>query len=247
MATCGPTHACRFSDLPFEGDLPSFVQHTEVARYLRRYADVFDLWPLIRFNTKVLRVERLPPSPPPLDSTSSLTTRPGRLWEVTHQRHRPAQVSSSSSSSSSQAENGKPVHDVDGSGRVRDGNGRESSPQADDDRSNGEESAATSRFDIVLVCNGHFSKAYAPAFEGLDTFPGAVMHSKRYREPTPFVGKTVVMVGAGASGVGASTSVTFVCVCVRACVRAVRRVCVCVCVCVMCMYRVRACVRAVNM
>jgi hypothetical protein len=181
------------------------VQHTEVARYLRRYADVFDLRPLIRFNTKVLRVERLPP-PPPLDSTSSLTTRPGRLWEVTHQRHRPAQLSSS------QAEYAKPVHDVDGSGRVRDGNGRESSPQADDDRSNGEESTATSRFDIVLVCNGHFSKAYAPAFEGLDTFPGAVMHSKRYREPTPFVGKTVVMVGAGASGVGAYTSVTFVCV-----------------------------------
>ncbi|ELR17322.1 Flavinbinding monooxygenase-like subfamily protein [Acanthamoeba castellanii str. Neff] len=218
LSTNLPKEIMQFSDLPFEGDLPSFVQHTEVARYLRRYADVFDLRPLIRFNTKVLRVERLPP-PPPLDSTSSLSpclaTRPGRLWEVTHQRHRPAQVSSSSSS---QAENGKPVHDVDGSGRVRDGNGHESSPQVGD-RSIGEESAATSQFDIVLVCNGHFSKAYAPAFEGLDTFPGAVMHSKRYREPTPFVGKTVVMVGAGASGVDITREVSGVARKVYACVR----------------------------
>jgi cation diffusion facilitator CzcD-associated flavoprotein CzcO len=179
---------CRFSDLPFEEDLPSFVQHTEVARYLRRYADVFDLRPLIRFNTEVLHVERLSSLP---HATGDTRARLG-LWEVTHARHR------SSAQSSRHAENDEhSAHDVDCLGHVRDGNDTSTTTGAQKDGS-----TTTDRFDIVLVCNGHFSKAFAPAIEGLDTFPGMVTHSKCYREPTPFADKTVVMVGGGASGVG---------------------------------------------
>lgn len=141
----------RYGDLPFEGDLPSFVHHTDVQQYLRQYADTFELRPLIRFTTEVTLVERL----------SETKGSVGGLWKVTH-RSRPSTAVSDE----------------------------------------GNDYTATDRYDIVLVCNGHFSKIFAPPIPGLDLFPGTVLHSQEYREPTPFIAKTVLVIGSGASGVG---------------------------------------------
>ncbi|CAM5179053.1 unnamed protein product [Eretmochelys imbricata] len=58
----------------------------------------------------------------------------------------------------------------------------------------------TERFDAVIVCSGHYSDPFVPAIPGLETFPGRLLHSHEYRGPEPFAGRTVVLLGAGPSG-----------------------------------------------
>jgi cation diffusion facilitator CzcD-associated flavoprotein CzcO len=52
-------------------------------------------------------------------------------------------------------------------------------------------------FDRVIVANGHLSEPYHVA--ELQKFAGDYLHSHHYREPEPFVGKRVCIVGAGNS------------------------------------------------
>ncbi|KAG9274256.1 dimethylaniline monooxygenase N-oxide-forming 2-like [Astyanax mexicanus] len=56
------------------------------------------------------------------------------------------------------------------------------------------------RFDAVMVCNGHFYDPYIPTIPGLEKFKGMLMHSHDYRNAEPFAGKSVVVLGAGLSG-----------------------------------------------
>ncbi|XP_023688299.2 uncharacterized protein [Paramormyrops kingsleyae] len=60
--------------------------------------------------------------------------------------------------------------------------------------------SVTERFDAVMVCNGHFFEPYIPEIPGLGKFPGKLMHSHDYRSAEPFSGKSVVVLGAGLSG-----------------------------------------------
>lgn len=84
--------------------------------------------------------------------------------------------------------------------------------------------AVRSAYDAVMVCSGHhwdpnivsfpgeFSggcdRAHVP--HGLPRRPqphvgaGTIIHSKMYKDPTPFIGKRVVIVGVGNSGALAS-------------------------------------------
>jgi putative flavoprotein involved in K+ transport len=54
---------------------------------------------------------------------------------------------------------------------------------------------------IVIAASGAFGQPHRPALPGLDMFAGTVLHSADYREPTPFTGQRVVVVG------GANTAV----------------------------------------
>ncbi|GFO26102.1 dimethylaniline monooxygenase [n-oxide-forming] [Plakobranchus ocellatus] len=56
-------------------------------------------------------------------------------------------------------------------------------------------------FDGVMVCSGHHSVPYIPHIPGLPEFRGEVMHSRFYKESSPFVGKKVVILGMGNSAV----------------------------------------------
>ncbi|CAG9821331.1 unnamed protein product [Phaedon cochleariae] len=56
-------------------------------------------------------------------------------------------------------------------------------------------------YDAVLVCNGRCSVPYTPKLPGIDTFKGTVIHSHDYRNPGPYKGKKVLVIGAGPSGV----------------------------------------------
>ncbi|XP_043256572.1 dimethylaniline monooxygenase [N-oxide-forming] 3-like [Colletes gigas] len=55
-------------------------------------------------------------------------------------------------------------------------------------------------FDAVMVCNGHYFKPNVPNLKGHETFQGRQLHSHDYRTPDIFTNKTVVVVGAGPSG-----------------------------------------------
>ncbi|MFJ8815187.1 flavin-containing monooxygenase [Amycolatopsis thermoflava] len=61
----------------------------------------------------------------------------------------------------------------------------------------GEELAAP----IVIAATGAFTSPHRPALPGLDRFTGTVLHSSEYREPGPFAGQRVVVVGAANSAV----------------------------------------------
>uniref|UniRef100_UPI000B4DAFE4 dimethylaniline monooxygenase [N-oxide-forming] 5-like n=1 Tax=Lonchura striata TaxID=40157 RepID=UPI000B4DAFE4 len=67
--------------------------------------------------------------------------------------------------------------------------------------SEGQQEAAV--FDAVLVCSGHHTDAHLPlsSFPGLEKFEGWYLHSRDYKNPQPFLGKRVIVVGVGNSGI----------------------------------------------
>ncbi len=59
--------------------------------------------------------------------------------------------------------------------------------------------SSTDRFDHVIVATGHFSVPNVPEFEGVDRFPGRVMHAHDFRDAAQFAGQDVLVVGASYS------------------------------------------------
>ena len=55
-------------------------------------------------------------------------------------------------------------------------------------------------FDAVCVANGHYSLPRLAEVPNLEHFSGAQLHSHNYRDPGPFKGRHVILVGASASG-----------------------------------------------
>jgi cation diffusion facilitator CzcD-associated flavoprotein CzcO len=51
----------------------------------------------------------------------------------------------------------------------------------------------------VVVATGYSRTPYLPDWPGRDSFPGSVMHSADYREPSSYAGQRVLVVGAGNS------------------------------------------------
>ncbi|ORY29327.1 hypothetical protein BCR39DRAFT_532347 [Naematelia encephala] len=66
--------------------------------------------------------------------------------------------------------------------------------------SSGPDGEKIEEFDFVSVNNGHYSDMWIPPTSGLSTFPGEILHSREYRRPTDYTGKTVLVVGSGNSG-----------------------------------------------
>ncbi|GAB3453330.1 flavin-containing monooxygenase [Actinophytocola sediminis] len=54
---------------------------------------------------------------------------------------------------------------------------------------------------IVIAASGAFGQPHRPALPGLDSFTGTVLHSADYREPGPFAGQRVIVVGAANTAV----------------------------------------------
>jgi cation diffusion facilitator CzcD-associated flavoprotein CzcO len=52
----------------------------------------------------------------------------------------------------------------------------------------------------VVIATGYAHTPFLPDWPGAAAFHGDVLHSAAYRNPAPFVGKRVVVVGAGSSG-----------------------------------------------
>jgi trimethylamine monooxygenase len=55
------------------------------------------------------------------------------------------------------------------------------------------------KFDYVVVASGHFSTPNVPYFEGVEAFPGRVMHAHDFRSANEFAGKRILMVGSSYS------------------------------------------------
>ncbi|NWV16331.1 FMO5 monooxygenase, partial [Origma solitaria] len=76
--------------------------------------------------------------------------------------------------------------------------------------SQGKQEAAI--FDAVLVCSGHHTDAHLPlsSFPGLEKFWGWYLHSRDYKDPQFFLGKRVVVVGIGNSGIDIAVELSHV-------------------------------------
>ena len=57
----------------------------------------------------------------------------------------------------------------------------------------------TEKFDYVIVATGHFSTPNMPYFEGLEEFPGRVMHAHDFRDALEFKDKDILLVGSSFS------------------------------------------------
>src|SRR5690554_3040151 len=58
---------------------------------------------------------------------------------------------------------------------------------------------STEQFDHVIVATGHFSTPNAPYFEGLEQFPGRVLHAHDFRDACEFEGKDLLLIGSSYS------------------------------------------------
>jgi cation diffusion facilitator CzcD-associated flavoprotein CzcO len=67
----------------------------------------------------------------------------------------------------------------------------------------GPDGKSTERYGAVMVANGHHwdPRWPEPAFPGADKFEGEQLHAHEYREPDVLVGKRVLVLGIGNSGV----------------------------------------------
>ncbi|XP_061441177.1 dimethylaniline monooxygenase [N-oxide-forming] 2-like [Rhineura floridana] len=56
-------------------------------------------------------------------------------------------------------------------------------------------------FDTVMICTGHQIEPYTPldSFPGFEQFKGSYLHSRNYKSPEGFEGKSVVIIGMGNS------------------------------------------------
>ena len=54
-------------------------------------------------------------------------------------------------------------------------------------------------FDYVIVATGHFSTPHVPDFEGIERFPGRVLHSHDFRDAEQFVGLNLLVIGGSYS------------------------------------------------
>ena len=48
-------------------------------------------------------------------------------------------------------------------------------------------------FDYLVVSTGHFSVPFIPEYEGMNSFPGRIMHSHDFRDAEEFRGKDVIV------------------------------------------------------
>ncbi|MEA5506752.1 NAD(P)-binding domain-containing protein [Halotia wernerae UHCC 0503] len=60
---------------------------------------------------------------------------------------------------------------------------------------------STEIFDAIAICCGIYHEPKIPNFPGQEKFKGQIIHSKFYKEPSIFLGKKVVVLGNGPSGV----------------------------------------------
>jgi hypothetical protein len=64
-------------------------------------------------------------------------------------------------------------------------------------------------FDYVVVASGHFSTPNVPLFQGVESFPGRVLHAHDFRDALEFKGKRMLLVGTSYSAEDIGSQVKF--------------------------------------
>ncbi|XP_005109083.1 flavin-containing monooxygenase 5 [Aplysia californica] len=167
-----------FSDFPPPDDFPLFLTHKKVLEYFKLYTENFDLLRYITFNTEVRNIAKSPC----YDET-------GR-WQVRYA----VKVEATAAST----RGGKTGEERD----VNTETGDVNKETIDDNTETSDVNTETvDVFDGVMICSGHHSVPHVPDIPGLSQFEGTVLHSRSYKDATPFAGQRVVILGMGNSAV----------------------------------------------
>ena len=70
-------------------------------------------------------------------------------------------------------------------------------------------SLTAEEFDFIMICHGLQYTSHVPSFPGANRFKGTQTHSIGYREWTPFVDKTVLVVGIDNSACDVAMELSF--------------------------------------
>ena len=65
-------------------------------------------------------------------------------------------------------------------------------------------------YDVVMVCSGHYNTPVVPNIPGQDKFKGTAVHCHQYRSVEPYKNQTVLVIGAGPSGLDIALQVASV-------------------------------------
>ena len=57
----------------------------------------------------------------------------------------------------------------------------------------------TEIFDSIIIASGHFSVPYIPEYDGMNNFPGRILHSHDFRDAEEFRNKNVIILGSSYS------------------------------------------------
>ncbi|XP_076303151.1 uncharacterized protein LOC143221650, partial [Lasioglossum baleicum] len=66
----------------------------------------------------------------------------------------------------------------------------------------------TKTFDVVVLCNGHYTVGHIPHIPGIESFPSGSIHSHQYRKPEVYARKKVCILGASWSGIDIAMEVS---------------------------------------
>ncbi|XP_034942590.1 flavin-containing monooxygenase FMO GS-OX-like 7 [Chelonus insularis] len=66
----------------------------------------------------------------------------------------------------------------------------------------------TKSFNVIILCNGHYTVGNIPLIRGIDDFRGNYIHSHQYRFPEKYLGKRVCILGASWSGIDIAIEVS---------------------------------------
>ena len=58
---------------------------------------------------------------------------------------------------------------------------------------------SSSNYDYLVVASGHFSVPYIPEYEGMNSFPGRILHGHDFRDAEEFRNKDIVVLGSSYS------------------------------------------------
>jgi putative flavoprotein involved in K+ transport len=61
---------------------------------------------------------------------------------------------------------------------------------------------------VVIVATGQYRRPIVPAWEGMETYGGSLVHSSAYSHAAPYAGRRVLVVGAGNSGAEIATDLS---------------------------------------
>ncbi len=62
-----------------------------------------------------------------------------------------------------------------------------------------ENKVSKENFNYLIIASGHFSVPYMPEYEGMNSFPGRILHGHDFRDAEEFRGKNVVVLGSSYS------------------------------------------------
>lgn len=175
IRTSLPKQVLQYPDFNYPHGAETYVEQITIYKYLRSYAERFDLIDKLKLSTTVTKVK------PIGDGKWRITSEPTENSE--HSEHSRHSVHSEHSGHSEQ-EHSEQKH----SEQEHSEHSRRSVHSGHSEHSGHSHDITEEEFDWVFVCSGFFSKPYIPTVRGIEQFQGTKIHSTQFRTASDYAG-----------------------------------------------------------